>query len=374
MPPITTKETQRRIVHPANPFAPTYNPQLKYHGIDRLSQTPDSTILNHNFSVPLHPVPGINDNKPSIPHPKSQAYYAIKSTPQDPEPKSPSPKPSVPLLTPAIRQELWAIWKADPRVPTIASRHAWAASRGVSSARVDQWFSARKSKAKKSGRTISDGSYAAFRWSPELSGVPMDIQVKREHLSPSPSPSFSDYTDVNMSSDDTLVSFGDCGSDVSYTSSRSSPRRGHAYIRCCGKDLYRYASLKRVWCLSDAYTHIATALAPNYPKVVLDKLIQQSIFPLDIPPLTQAPRPAYARLGPCPDIPPPTPRPAYARLGPGPDISPPTPRPAYARLGPGPDTAIAMEHSIFPHMFGPPGLAVAPTPSGFPASWIKGGT
>lgn len=74
----------------------------------------------------------------------------------------------------------------------------------------------------------------------------------------------------------------------------------------------------------------------DYPKVVLDKLIQQSIFPLDIPPLTT--RPAYARLGP----------------------------------GPGPDTA--MEHSIFPHMFGPPGLAVAPAPSGFPASWIKGGT
>jgi hypothetical protein len=57
----------------------------------------------------------------------------------------------------------------------------------------------------------------------------------------------------------------------------------------------------------------------DYPKIVLDKLIQQSIagFPLGAPP--------------------------------------PTPRPA-------------MEHSIFPHMLGAFGLAGAPTPSGFPAS------
>jgi hypothetical protein len=78
----------------------------------------------------------------------------------------------------------------------------------------------------------------------------------------------------------------------------------------------------------------------DYPKIVLDKLIQQSIagFPLGTPP--------------------PTPRPAYACL----------------QVGPGPETA--MGHSIFPHMFGAPGLAGAPTPapSGFPASWIKGGT
>ncbi|KIK40558.1 hypothetical protein CY34DRAFT_67279, partial [Suillus luteus UH-Slu-Lm8-n1] len=59
----------------------------------------------------------------------------------------------------AVRQELLAIWKADPRVPTVTSRHAWAASRNVSSARVDQWFSARKFLAKKSGRTISNDPY-----------------------------------------------------------------------------------------------------------------------------------------------------------------------------------------------------------------------
>jgi hypothetical protein len=295
MPPITTKETQHRRIPPASysPFGPTYNPQLKYHGSVRL-QTPDSTILNHNFSVPLHSVPGpaINKpsisipqpvpavkpsipaiNKPSIPQPKTQAYYAIKSTPQDPAP---------PLLPLAIREELWAIWKSDPRVPTVASRRAWAASRGVSYVRVDQWFSARKSKAKKAGEMISNDSYV-------LEVVPVDIGVKRQFLSPSPS--FEDYTDVDLMSDDTLVSFGDCGSDVSYTSSRSSgtalsatpePTQGNPYLRheatnselvsrtraeetngkqdaSYSKDLHRYALLKRVWCLSDAYTHITTA-------------------------------------------------------------------------------------------------------------------
>lgn len=177
-----------------------------------------------------------------------------------------------------------------------------------------------------------------------LEVVPVDVGVKRQLLSPSPS--FEDYTDVNLSSDDTLVSFGDCGSDASYASSRSSgiwtalsatpepmrgnpyirheatnsslesrtrtletngkrdasyskdlhsllaprfstyeePTHGHAYIRreapisspvsrsrtletnangkldaSCGKGLHWYALLKRVWCLSDAYTHIATA-------------------------------------------------------------------------------------------------------------------
>ncbi|KAG2742060.1 hypothetical protein P692DRAFT_20866267 [Suillus brevipes Sb2] len=131
MPPITTKETQPRRMPPASysPFRPTYNPQLTCHSSVRL-QTPDSTILNHDFSVPLHsvlgpainnkpsithPVPAINKpsvpaiHKPPIPQPKSQAYYAIKSTPPDPAP---------PVLPSAIREELRATWKFDPRVPT----------------------------------------------------------------------------------------------------------------------------------------------------------------------------------------------------------------------------------------------------------------
>lgn len=72
---------------------------------------------------------------------------------------------------------------------------------------------------------------------------------------------------------------------------------------------------------------------PDYPKIALDKLIQESIFPLDTPPTTL---------------------------------------PAYARLDPDPDTP--MEFSAIPHLFCSPGRAFAPTPSGFPASWIKGRT
>ncbi|KAG2353098.1 hypothetical protein BDR07DRAFT_1256450, partial [Suillus spraguei] len=55
--------------------------------------------------------------------------------------------------------ELWVIWNADPRVPTVASRHAWAVSRNVSPLRVDQWFCSRRSKAKKLGQPISSDAY-----------------------------------------------------------------------------------------------------------------------------------------------------------------------------------------------------------------------
>ncbi|KAG2034703.1 hypothetical protein BDR03DRAFT_826045, partial [Suillus americanus] len=73
--------------------------------------------------------------------------------------QSPSPKAPFPCITLAARKELWVIWKSDPRVPTVASRHAWAASRNVSALRVDHWFGARKSRAKKLGQPISNDSY-----------------------------------------------------------------------------------------------------------------------------------------------------------------------------------------------------------------------
>ncbi|KAG1727014.1 hypothetical protein EDB19DRAFT_1596807, partial [Suillus lakei] len=106
---------------------------------------------SQNSSI-THTAPVID--KSSISKPKSKAYYAIKSKPR--EDRSPSPKVPVPHITLAARQELWVIWKSDPRVPTIASRHAWAASRNVSPFRVDHWFGARKSKAKKVGQPISN--------------------------------------------------------------------------------------------------------------------------------------------------------------------------------------------------------------------------
>ncbi|KAG1878808.1 hypothetical protein F4604DRAFT_1493260, partial [Suillus subluteus] len=41
------------------------------------------------------------------------------------------------------------IWISDSRIPMRASRYAWAASWNISPVRVDSWFWACKSKAKK---------------------------------------------------------------------------------------------------------------------------------------------------------------------------------------------------------------------------------
>lgn len=249
-------------------------------------ETPEVTIPSHQNSSGPHTAPAIDKSSISISKPKSKAYYAIKSKPQ--EDRSPSPKAPIPRLTLAVREELWAIWKPDPRVPTVASRHAWAVSRNASPLRVDQWFSARKSQAKKLGRPISNDSYE-LSLEPRLGSVSVTLEVKRELLSPSLSPTFSDKTDVDSLFDDSLVSSGAYDSDL-YMSRRSSvsamsmtpePMQGNPYLLYearssspvsrtltpetdveqdagYSKDLYRYAILKRVWCLSDAYTLIAT--------------------------------------------------------------------------------------------------------------------
>ncbi|KAG1746390.1 hypothetical protein EDB19DRAFT_1605066, partial [Suillus lakei] len=72
----------------------------------------------------------------------------------------PTQKAPLPHLTPSDLEELWAIWISDPRIPTRASRHAWAASRNISPVRVDGWFWARKSKAKKVGKPLTNETYA----------------------------------------------------------------------------------------------------------------------------------------------------------------------------------------------------------------------
>jgi hypothetical protein len=257
------QKMQHRNIALAGPIGWTYYP---YRTVKL--ETEEATIPNRNSFV-LPPAPAIN--KPSISKPRSKAYYAIKSNPQ--KDKSPSPKPLVPLLTPTVRKELWVIWKSDPRVPTIASRHAWAASRNISPFRVDQWFGARKSRAKKLGQPISNDTYEL---SLEPRAIPANLEVKRELLSPSPS--CSEKTDINSLSDDTLFSFDAHGSDASYMSSRSSvpalsmtPERvhGNPYLlhevqnsspilrtltpktndeqdTSYSKDYYRYALLKRV--------------------------------------------------------------------------------------------------------------------------------
>ncbi|KAG2140499.1 uncharacterized protein EDB93DRAFT_1161480 [Suillus bovinus] len=192
-----------------SPLGSTYRPKFLSHRAIKL-EIQEVTIPSQNSSAD----PAINER--SISNPKSKAYYAIKSKFQEDRDESPPPKVPIPHIPRAAREELWVIWKSDPRVPTVASRHAWAVSRNISPLRVDQWFSNRKSQAKKQGRPISSDSY-------ELSlkprAVPVTLEVKRELLSPSPA--CSDRTDVDSPSD-TLVTFGAYGSDSSCVSLRSS--------------------------------------------------------------------------------------------------------------------------------------------------------
>ncbi|KAF9237246.1 hypothetical protein BU15DRAFT_11011, partial [Melanogaster broomeanus] len=59
----------------------------------------------------------------------------------------------------SVLDELWSIWNADPRVPSVTSRKAWAISRNVKPTLVDSWFLRRRTRAKKVGQPIPAGTY-----------------------------------------------------------------------------------------------------------------------------------------------------------------------------------------------------------------------
>ncbi|KZT24406.1 hypothetical protein NEOLEDRAFT_1025670, partial [Neolentinus lepideus HHB14362 ss-1] len=61
-------------------------------------------------------------------------------------------------LPPEVVKELEAIWKADPRVPTLSSRQTWALARKVEPIKVHNWFSHRKLAVEKKG-TLKEGTY-----------------------------------------------------------------------------------------------------------------------------------------------------------------------------------------------------------------------
>ncbi|OAX35887.1 hypothetical protein K503DRAFT_773037, partial [Rhizopogon vinicolor AM-OR11-026] len=169
---------------------------------------------------------------------KSKPDYTVKPEPQEVS----IPKVSAPYLTPEVLQELWEIWKSDPRVPTAASRRAWAVSRNANPRRIHHWFYIRK----KTGNPISDETYEL---SLESRAVPVVLEARKELASPSPSPSLvcSDMTDVDPPSDDTLVADYSLHEDVFYMPPRSyampspsaspaistshEPTKGHAYMR-----------------------------------------------------------------------------------------------------------------------------------------------
>ena len=94
-------------------------------------------------------------------------------------------------LQSSVLEELWSIWRADPRVPSIKSRRSWAISRNANPRLVGSWFLRRKTCAKKAGQPVPDGSY----------DLPLDpIAPKREH---STTPLEHELPD--LPSDDTLV-------------------------------------------------------------------------------------------------------------------------------------------------------------------------
>lgn len=285
MPPVKSKHVPNGLRAASSTLYPKSAVKFEHQEV---------TIPSQQFSV-QHPISPVNTSKP-----KSKAYYAIK--PEIQELISPTQKVPAPYLTPAVRQELWAIWKSEPRVPTVASRYAWAVSRNADPTRVHHWFCSRRRCAKEAGQLISHETYEL---SLEPRAVPVTLEAKKDIISPTSSSSswpvcYSKMTDVDLSSDDTLVSFGaDCSQDKNqcYVPNRYSlspalsvmyaptvtptptvtpeHMEGHAYMRHyaqesrtltpeaidsdeqkanCNKYAPRYALQDRARCLNDAYT------------------------------------------------------------------------------------------------------------------------
>ncbi|KAJ6620769.1 hypothetical protein B0H10DRAFT_1791300, partial [Mycena sp. CBHHK59/15] len=55
--------------------------------------------------------------------------------------------------------ELNALWPADPRIPSVSSRRAWALARSVTPRYVHEWWSRRRPVAKKLRMVIPDDAY-----------------------------------------------------------------------------------------------------------------------------------------------------------------------------------------------------------------------
>ncbi|KAF6756054.1 hypothetical protein DFP72DRAFT_1066879 [Ephemerocybe angulata] len=77
------------------------------------------------------------------------------------------PKPTTTTLTPAHFARLSAIWALDRRIPSPASRAAWAAARGLNAAKVHEWWYRCRAWAKMMGVEIPEGSYEMDVGDPE---------------------------------------------------------------------------------------------------------------------------------------------------------------------------------------------------------------
>ncbi|KAF8133886.1 hypothetical protein EV363DRAFT_1567601 [Boletus edulis] len=130
----------------------------------------------------------------SRPMSRKKAILSNETIPQNPTNNGERPRrPARERLQNSVLEELWSIWQADPRVPSLKSRRSWAISRNASPRLVDGWFLRRRTCAKKAGQPISAASY----------NLPLDppIAPKREQ---STTPLELEAA-PDLPSDDTLV-------------------------------------------------------------------------------------------------------------------------------------------------------------------------
>lgn len=81
-------------------------------------------------------------------------------------------------LTASNIDDLNRIWTADPRVPTIESRKAWAVAQGIAKDRVSAWFNRKRSRALRIGAALGEGTYELSVDAPG----PKAIVVKQEAI------------------------------------------------------------------------------------------------------------------------------------------------------------------------------------------------
>lgn len=120
-------------------------------------------------------------------------------------------RPARERLETSVLEELWSIWRADPRVPSIQSRRAWAIYHNANPRLVDSWFCRRRTGAKKAGQPIPGEPY----------DLPLDppIAPKREQSTTPTEPELEAVPD--LPSDDTLVyppddDYMDASSDTAF--------------------------------------------------------------------------------------------------------------------------------------------------------------
>lgn len=117
-------------------------------------------------------------------------------------------------LSKATITELGRLWSINPQLPSASSIDAWAALRNLQAHKIHRWFTRRRPVAKRAGLILVEDEYD-LPLDPPPAPPPVkisrknEIRVKRELLSPSPSPfkqpGIKLEDDATSGSDDTLV-------------------------------------------------------------------------------------------------------------------------------------------------------------------------